>query len=150
MPLLLVYLRGDGCFLSCTVCTNTKHEASRCQRDQVHFRPFQHQLLMLRGLGCLEGEEMSLVACVASHECGRHKLWLRSAWCGCRSWLGSAFSCQRRDKSSAGRVLQPLFGTRLRVPGSCPGKGMHTGNAESQEANTGVITGTIVRLRLVV
>lgn len=121
-----------------------------CPRDQVHFSPFQHQLLISRGLGCLEGEEKSLVARVASHEFGRHQLWLRSALRGCRSWLGSAFSCQPRDKSGAGKVLQPFLGTGWRVHGSCPGRGMHTGKAESQKANTGVITGTIMRLRLVV
>jgi len=87
---------------------------------------------------------------VALHECGSHKLWLRSAWCGCRSWLGSAFSCQPGDKTRAGKVLQLLLGTWWRIHGSCPGRGMHIGNIESQEANTGVITGTIVRLRLVV
>lgn len=52
--------------------------------------------------------------------------------------------------AALGKMLQPFLSTWWRVHGSCPRRGTRTGNTESQEANTRVITGTIVRLRLVV
>jgi len=53
-----------------------------------------------------------------------------------------------QGQAQSRKVLQPFLGTRGRVHESCPGRGTCTGNTESQEANTRVITGTIVRLSL--